>query len=80
LKWGKFEFLFLLELQQAEADDGFCRAWRRTRGVTKKIVTALSSHDGEAANGHVVEFSQEVGDAKEMAAAVELGAGRGARR
>jgi DNA topoisomerase-1 len=41
--------------------------------VTKKIVTALKfPMTVKAANGHVTEFSQEVSDAGEMAAAIEL--------
>ena len=53
--------------------------WKKdAKAVTKKIVTALKfPMTVKAANGHVTEFSQEVGDAKEMAAAIELAQGAG---
>ena len=46
--------------------------------MVKKIGKALNfPMTVKAANGHVVEFSQQVGDAREMAAAIELAQGAG---
>jgi len=73
------ELLFLLELQPAEADYCVCRTVEEGRqGGDEEDHKALSfPMTVKAANGHVTEFSQEVADAGEMAAAIELAQGAG---
>jgi DNA topoisomerase-1 len=53
--------------------------WKKdAKAVTKKITKALSfPMTVKARSGHVVEFSQEVADVKEMVAAIELAQGAG---
>jgi DNA topoisomerase-1 len=80
LKWGKFGSFYscsnFSRLKPMTVGSG---AWKKdSKAVVKKIGKALKfPMTVKAANGHVVEFSQEVGDAKEMAAAIELAQGAG---
>ena len=75
LKWGKFGSFYscsnFSRLKPMTVGSG---AWKKdATAVVKKIGKALKfPMTVKAANGHVTEFSQEVADAKEMAAAIEL--------
>ena len=75
LKWGKFGSFYscsnFSRLKPMTVGSG---AWKKdAKAVVKKITKALNfPMTVKAANGHVVEFSQQVGDANEMAAAIEL--------
>jgi DNA topoisomerase-1 len=75
LKWGKFgSFYSCSNFSKLKPVTVSAGPWKKdAKAVTKKIVKALKfPMTVKAANGHVTEFSQEVGDAKEMAAAIEL--------
>jgi DNA topoisomerase-1 len=75
LKWGKFgSFYSCSNFSRLKPITVSAGPWKKdAKAVTKKIVTALKfPMTVKAANGHVTEFSQEVADAKEMAAAIEL--------
>ncbi len=75
LKWGKFgSFYSCSNFSRLKPITVSAGPWKKdAKAVTKKIVTALKfPMTVKAANGHVTEFSQEVGDANEMAAAIEL--------
>jgi len=75
LKWGKFGSFYscsnFSRLKPMTVGSG---AWKKdATAVVKKIGKALKfPMTVKAANGHVVEYAQQVGDAKEMAAAIEL--------
>jgi DNA topoisomerase-1 len=75
LKWGKFGSFYscsnFSRLKPMTVGSG---AWKKdATAVVKKIGKALKfPMTVKAANGHVVEYTQQVGDAKEMAAAIEL--------
>jgi len=75
LKWGKFGSFFscsnFSKLKPMTVSAG---PWKKdAKAVTKKIVKALKfPMTVKAANGHVTEFAQEVANAGEMAAAIEL--------
>jgi DNA topoisomerase-1 len=80
LKWGKFgSFYSCSNFSRLKPMTVSAGPWKKdAKAVTKKIVTALKfPMTVKAANGHVVEFSQEVGNAGEMAAAIELAQGAG---
>jgi DNA topoisomerase-1 len=80
LKWGKFgSFYSCSNFSRLKPITVSAGPWKKdAKAVTKKIVTALKfPMTVKAANGHVTEFSQEVGDAGEMAAAIELAQGAG---
>ena len=75
LKWGKFgSFYSCSNFSRLKPITVSAGPWKKdAKAVTKKIVTALKfPMTVKAANGHVTEFSQEVSDAGEMAAAIEL--------
>jgi DNA topoisomerase-1 len=75
LKWGKFgSFYSCSNFSKLKPVTVSAGPWKKdAKAVTKKIVKALKfPMTVKAANGHVTEFSQEVADAKEMAAAIEL--------
>jgi DNA topoisomerase-1 len=75
LKWGKFgSFYSCSNFSKLKPITVSAGPWKKdAKAVTKKIVKALQfPMTVKAANGDVTEFSQEVGDAKEMAAAIEL--------
>jgi DNA topoisomerase-1 len=80
LKWGKFGSFYscsnFSRLKPMTVGSG---AWKKdAKAVVKKITKALKfPMTVKARSGHVVEFSQEVTDAKEMAAAIELAQGAG---
>jgi DNA topoisomerase-1 len=80
LKWGKFgSFYSCSNFSRLKPITVSAGPWKKdAKAVTKKIVTALKfPMTVKAANGHVTEFSQEVGDASEMAKAIELAQGAG---
>ena len=80
LKWGKFgSFYSCSNFSKVKPMTVSAGPWKKdAKAVTKKIMKALKfPMTVKAANGDVTEFSQEVGDAKEMAAAIETGAGGG---
>jgi len=75
LKWGKFgSFYSCSNFSRLKPMTVGSAAWKKdAKAVVKKIGKALNfPMTVKAANGHVTEFSQQVGDAKEMAAAIEL--------
>jgi DNA topoisomerase-1 len=75
LKWGKFgSFYSCSNFSRLKPITVSAGPWKKdAKAVTKKIVSALKfPMTVKAANGHVTEFSQEVADAKEMTAAIEL--------
>jgi len=80
LKWGKFGSFYscsnFSRLKPMTVGSG---AWKKdAKAVVKKITKALKfPMTVKARSGHVVEFSQEAADAKEMAAAIELAQGAG---
>jgi DNA topoisomerase-1 len=80
LKWGKFGSFYscsnFSRLKPMTVGSG---AWKKdAKAVVKKITKALKfPMTVKAKVGHVTEFSQEVADAKEMAAAIELAQGAG---
>jgi DNA topoisomerase-1 len=80
LKWGKFGSFYscsnFSRLKPITVGSG---AWKKdAKAVVKKITKALKfPMTVKARSGHVVEFSQEAADAKEMAAAIELAQGAG---
>jgi len=80
LKWGKFgSFYSCSNFSRLKPITVSAGPWKKdAKAVTKKITKALSfPMTVKAANGHVTEFSQEVADAGEMAAAIELAQGAG---
>jgi DNA topoisomerase-1 len=80
LKWGKFGSFYscsnFSRLKPMTVGSG---AWKKdSKAVVKKITKALHfPMTVKAKVGHVTEFSQEVADAGEMAAAIELAQGAG---
>jgi DNA topoisomerase-1 len=75
LKWGKFgSFYSCSNFSRLKPITVSAGPWKKdAKAVTKKITKALSfPMTVKAANGHVTEFSQEVANAGEMAAAIEL--------
>jgi DNA topoisomerase-1 len=75
LKWGKFgSFYSCSNFSKLKPITVSAGPWKKdAKAVVKKITKALKfPMTVKAANGHVTEFSQEVGDTKEMAAAIEL--------
>jgi DNA topoisomerase-1 len=75
LKWGKFgSFYSCSNFSRLKPITVSAGPWKKdAKAVTKKITKALSfPMTVKAANGHVTEFSQEVSDAGEMTAAIEL--------
>ncbi len=80
LKWGKFgSFYSCSNFSKVKPVTVSAGPWKKdSKVVTKKIVKALKfPMTVKAANGDVTEFSQEVADAKEMTAAIELAQGAG---
>ena len=80
LKWGKFgSFYSCSNFSRLKPITVSAGPWKKdAKAVVKKITKALNfPMTVKAANGHVVEFSQQVGDAGEMAAAIELAQGAG---
>ena len=80
LKWGKFgSFYSCSNFSRLKPMTVSAGPWKKdAKAVVKKIGKALNfPMTVKAANGHVVEFSQQVGDAGEMAAAIELAQGAG---
>ena len=80
LKWGKFgSFYSCSNFSRLKPMTVPAASWKKDpKAVVKKIGKALNfPMTVKAANGHVVEFSQQVGDAGEMAAAIELAQGAG---
>jgi DNA topoisomerase-1 len=75
LKWGKFgSFYSCTNFSKLKPITVAAGPWKKdAKAVQKKIVAALRfPMTVKAANGDVTEFSQEVADAKEMVAAIEL--------
>ena len=75
LKWGKFgSFYSCSNFSKVKPVTVSAGPWKKdAKAVTKKIVKALKfPMTVKAANGDVTGFSHEVGDVKEMAAAIEL--------
>jgi DNA topoisomerase-1 len=75
LKWGKFgSFYSCSNFSKLKPMTVSAGPWKKdAKAVTKKIVKALKfPMTVKAANGHVTEFAQEVANAGEMAAAIEL--------
>jgi DNA topoisomerase-1 len=80
LKWGKFgSFYSCSNFSRLKPMTVSAGPWKKdAKAVTKKIVKTLSfPMTVKARIGHVTEFSQGVGDAGEMAAAIELAQGAG---
>jgi DNA topoisomerase-1 len=80
LKWGKFgSFYSCSNFSRLKPMTVSAGPWKKdAKAVTKKITKALSfPMTVKARSGHVVEFSQEVADVKEMVAAIELAQGAG---
>jgi DNA topoisomerase-1 len=75
LKWGKFgSFYSCSNFSKRKPVTVSAGPWKKdAKAVVKKITKALNfPMTVKAANGHVVEFSQQVANAGEMAAAIEL--------
>ncbi len=72
LKWGQVRQLLLLQqLHQGQADNDCGRPWKKDpKAVTKKVTKAFAFPlIVKSTTEDVIEYSKEVGDAKEMAAA-----------
>jgi DNA topoisomerase-1 len=75
LKWGKFgSFYSCSNFSKVKPVTVSAGPWKKdAKAVVKKITKALNfPMTVKAANGHVVEFSQQVANAGEMAAAIDL--------